>query len=998
MKNKISKNKRLLNVLIVLLMISAMIPIIVTPVSAATRTSFTEYNGQNGRVLRSGDGSWNTAVTTTTATAMSVDMASIYNSPTSNNCQRTILFYDTSSIPDDATIVGVNIRFPTLNAAFPTDFVYVNKALVGSSLDINDYNRAKYTTLFSKYDWTGTTASFNLTFNQNISTSINKTGLSTFVVRFAKDYLNSPPSSEYGFECADEHLIKLWVNYTLEICESPIIDSVLPVNASTLQPVLPEYTLSATIHHMCEKEMNITFQTNSTGPWQTIGSNLSIGNGTYRQYCDTVGNGYNTKYWWRIILNDGTNWTNATYHFTTIFDSNTHAVYDGNYETNESSIVVTADGGFGVDNVSLYFKFSPDNTSGWYPSAPTGELLFNLTDSHSITYPQRLWFDEENQRMFIAGYATSQLLIWDVEKQWDMHQLYSIAATNIHDVKAINNWSYGGREYGNIAMACVGSTTHNTLQTFRCNLSTAIASLDTYDIGVGGSVCPGYLDYFVNETGHLIVVQTKMTEPGNITIFDISNPTDIQVLKRFTTHNNEPWNPFFYDNGHHLMISFNDDNSLMNNTPELYDVTNLRNPVYVGPLYDLGIGMSQVLTCWSSTNPNLAYGARAYYDVGHPSTRYCKLVSYDCSDAENWIELSNVDITSNGEWQLDYTTNDWAAVRGYKYGETRHQVDFYYVGNPYNMTPAGTYTNVDIITSPHIQWLDMTHSRGFFLDYSKHTFFSLNITVNETDLWELFETDESEPWSWNFDFPNETGYYCLMTRSSTDGELESIPLTADEFVFYNPDYVQPMNNLPVVNESMPRIENTSIHMIWKYAAVDVDDLMTLMGNFTNMTVTKYNYITHVWNEVTTVNLNDLINITVNYSELPFKDTFITIIPQIRVFVYDGDGDVVNVSLYTNSTGNWTLVDYHTITPVGFITSGWINFYDYDMDEYNTTYYYRIVTNDTTDEITTNFSFTTGIESIIIPPVTGDDYMMYTIGIVVLIALVAMLYLLLKRKR
>ena len=53
--------------------------------------------------------------------------------------------------------------------------------------------------------------------------------------------------------------------------------------------------------------MNITFYTNATGNWQIIGSNTSVGNGTYKQQSTDM-NIYSTTYYWSVNVSDGNYW------------------------------------------------------------------------------------------------------------------------------------------------------------------------------------------------------------------------------------------------------------------------------------------------------------------------------------------------------------------------------------------------------------------------------------------------------------------------------------------------------------------------------------------------------------------------------------------------------------------------------------------------------------------------------------------------------------------
>ncbi|HWR26850.1 MAG TPA: DUF2341 domain-containing protein, partial [Candidatus Thermoplasmatota archaeon] len=96
--------------------------------------------------------------------------------------------------------------------------------------------------------------------------------------------------------------------------QAPVITSSTPVDGTSFVKLNP--TLAITINDPDGDTMNISFKTNATGSWSVIGSNLSIGNGTYQQTPTTM-NSYHTKYYWSVNVNDGPKWTNKTYWFKT---------------------------------------------------------------------------------------------------------------------------------------------------------------------------------------------------------------------------------------------------------------------------------------------------------------------------------------------------------------------------------------------------------------------------------------------------------------------------------------------------------------------------------------------------------------------------------------------------------------------------------------------------------------------------------------------------------
>jgi hypothetical protein len=79
--------------------------------------------------------------------------------------------------------------------------------------------------------------------------------------------------------------------------------------------------LSIYAEHPTGNLMNISFRTNASGVWVTIGSNISVGIGTYSCHNTVDMNQYNTWYWWSVNCTDETHWKNQTFSFKTELQS-----------------------------------------------------------------------------------------------------------------------------------------------------------------------------------------------------------------------------------------------------------------------------------------------------------------------------------------------------------------------------------------------------------------------------------------------------------------------------------------------------------------------------------------------------------------------------------------------------------------------------------------------------------------------------------------------------
>lgn len=115
--------------------------------------------------------------------------------------------------------------------------------------------------------------------------------------------------------------------------------------------------------------------------WFQFASNSSFATNTNITQPFINASAHGTTYWWSVHLTDGACWNNDTYHFTTYV--NTTSVDDIiPYCAVSSPLNVTATGGssFDFDNVTLWYRYSPDNGSSGY------EWSYQ-EDANSVSYP-----------------------------------------------------------------------------------------------------------------------------------------------------------------------------------------------------------------------------------------------------------------------------------------------------------------------------------------------------------------------------------------------------------------------------------------------------------------------------------------------------------------------------------------------------------------------------------------------------------------------------------
>ena len=146
-------------------------------------------------------------------------------------------------------------------------------------------------------------------------------------------------------------------SYTVEIITNyatPTAEKPSPDNGSTGQSTEP--LLSIEISDLNADTMTVRWESNSSGTWQQFASNTSCTNGSYEQRNRNFSQG-NTTYYWRVVVDDGLNTANETYHFTTA--SGTIIYYFNAYEVGKNWTTSPANM---IDNDPMTYASTTTNT------------------------------------------------------------------------------------------------------------------------------------------------------------------------------------------------------------------------------------------------------------------------------------------------------------------------------------------------------------------------------------------------------------------------------------------------------------------------------------------------------------------------------------------------------------------------------------------------------------------------------------------------------------
>ena len=503
------------------------------------------------------------------------------------------------------------------------------------------------------------------------------------------------------------------------------------------------------------------------------------------------------------------------------------------YQVTSSPLVITATNIGPVDNITLFYRYSANNYSDWCPGKDYAILTagdyVTKTDDTDINYPQRMWYDEENQLLYVVNSEADNLQIWNVADSDNLVKLYTLKDSTYHnfahDVSVKSNWSYGGTDYGNIAFTAGMGTTKFYFNTINCNLSTQPAYLDNFEISDDeGYTKLGYVQ--VMQRGDcLYAAVTRLS--GKINIFNVTDPEDIVNMSYvkgtdIVANQTDWWWPTWSPDGMHLYVS----GAGANHSLVIFDTSDLTDPTYagyVGPNIDW-----ITLPYYDRTNLSRVY-AGVRVGAGGNGDDYLKV--FDVSDPESWsIIETGPDLKGTCEWQEDFYTNDWGASRKYDGASNNTGINVWNFRNINDIYFAG-YFSAAYTTHSHMQWLDYNNSRIFALAYGLgggNTIYIVKwqISLAQESSWYEYDVDTAAPWSWDFDFPNGAGYYefCSVGRKAGESD-EAFPVSANACCFFelnNPPYV-PSNPHPVNNSEDISLDAS---LSWIGGDPNIDDIIT----------------------------------------------------------------------------------------------------------------------------------------------------------------------------
>jgi len=113
----------------------------------------------------------------------------------------------------------------------------------------------------------------------------------------------------------------IWDSFSDEQTQSgnhiPSISNPYPGDSAMQFGVVPPSHFSITVSDADGDSMSITWQENSSGTWKTFNTTANAADGIYYAYNTSWASGYNTTYFWKVIVDDGNDTAYRIYKFTT---------------------------------------------------------------------------------------------------------------------------------------------------------------------------------------------------------------------------------------------------------------------------------------------------------------------------------------------------------------------------------------------------------------------------------------------------------------------------------------------------------------------------------------------------------------------------------------------------------------------------------------------------------------------------------------------------------
>jgi len=518
------------------------------------------------------------------------------------------------------------------------------------------------------------------------------------------------------------------------------------------------------------QSVNITFFTNATDGvnWTVIGTNNSIySNEKYRQQFLNASS-YNTKYWWAVNTTDSEGaYDNDTFWFITSEYVSTYVEPISQYNVTTSSVNLPINAQSNLDNVSLYYRYTSDNdTALRFKNITIGGFAKDgVGGINNLDYPNsHIVIDDV---AYIAVYGDDRLLMLDISNLSNITEISDTGSQDAHDIVIRDNYAYIVSYIGNYFFAWDISNISSP------QLKDSILLPSDYGMYILVDENYAYVSQYTGSTGKWSIID--ITDPSNL--FFVNNQSETDIAWHF-----DKFGDILYMH-------------LQNGGIRIYNVSDPYNIAYV---------------------TTIASGQSISWEL-RPLNRNDFKYLVGANSTGNHIAIYNITTSITNPTLVSATpaSNSGAhTVYGnYQYiGLTGSGFSVYNLTDIYNLQQITTIVNASLTQGPHEfefgyddAWTFKNEIPNpyymYMQGYVSDSFVAYEINYINERSWVKYGEDSSYPFSFDFNFPNGTGYYEFYSAGKKAGALDE-PLPE---IYYPPDEMilssnqppnQPTNEIP----------------------------------------------------------------------------------------------------------------------------------------------------------------------------------------------------------
>ncbi len=710
----------------------------------------------------------------------------------------------------------------------------------------------------------------------------------------------------------------------------PIITAESPDDESTNINILP--TLAITVNDFEEDTMNVTWRWNNSGTWNIFGTNNSIGNGTYYQTNSNFSS-YNITYYWNVTVSDSTN-------------TNISSVYQFTIKNND------------------VIRVDPNKPDDWYDDLHVRnitEAINNVTENGTLyvwegTYNETLTI---NKSINIVGNGTGSTII-------DGGENGSVITVNADNV-SISGFTIQNSSNSSGSAGIQINGNHTTVS------NTTIS--DSWNgIICGNRSFPTTNNTFENNTftnnsdgaGILVTNTSDGTSIRNNTFqhnYDGVKVTSDNITIDNNTIQNSTNNGINLEDSNDSTITNNICNQnqygiVLNNTNVItIHTNNVSDNTKAGLFFTDTYNTTTYNNYLDNINQTLFSGLNIDTVWNTTKTSGTNIIGGNYLGGNYWSDYNGYDTDGDGLGNLNYTIN-----------QTHNFYDILAltVANmesvPGGINPANGSSN----QNPHsLNWtIAISDSDGDLFDWTIECAGQSNTGSNEENgtknivltslsyntTYKVY-VNVSDGTCWvneSYNFSTRTQYLPTLPTSFTATTINPVNITLTWSKGTNTDYTRIQRKTTEYPETISDGTNVA-----NTTGTTHSDTVS-EGDTYYYRAWSYNITDNVWS---TNNASDY-NITTYYADIPSKtpvndSTGVSLLPVLQVSANDSDGDTMNITWYSNSSGTWQVFGTNNS-----VSNGTYSMSNSNFSQYSTKYFWKVTIFDGTYWVNNTYCFTT----------------------------------------